>query len=139
MFFWVEEMDKNKPQRVLVVDDDMLIREVLKAILRSEGFKVVGEARDGEAGIAQTDALRPDVVCLDINMPGMSGLDALKVLREKFPQVRVVMITGEASTGTVRDAVSSGASGYIIKPFNAKRVSAVLRTAFKLPGDSPFS
>jgi DNA-binding NtrC family response regulator len=90
MFFWVEEMDKNKPQRVLVVDDDMLIREVLKAILRSEGFKVV-------------------------------------------------MITGEASTGTVRDAVSSGASGYIIKPFNAKRVSAVLRTAFKLPGDSPFS
>jgi len=140
MFFWVDEMDeKKKPQRVLVVDDDMLIREVLKAILRSEGFKVVGEARDGEAGIAQTDSLRPDIVCLDISMPGMSGLDALKVLREKFPQVRVVMITGDATTGTVREAVSSGAAGYIIKPFNAKRVAAVLHAALKPPGDSPFS
>jgi two-component system chemotaxis response regulator CheY len=117
----------------------MLIREVLKAILRSEGFKVVGEARDGEAGILQTDHLRPDVVCLDINMPGMSGLDALKVLREKFPDVRVVMITGDASTSTVRDAVTYGAAGYIIKPFNAKRVGAALRAAVRPQGDSPFS
>lgn len=140
MFFWVDEMDdKKKPRRVLVVDDDMLIREVLKAILRSEGFKVVGEARDGEAGIAQTDSLRPDIVCLDINMPGMSGLDALKLLREKFPQLRVVMITGDATTATVREAVSFGAAGYIIKPFNAKRVAAVLHAAFKPPGDSPLS
>ena len=140
MFFWVDEMDeKKKPQRVLVVDDDMLIREVLKAILRSEGFKVVGEAKDGEGGIAQTGLLRPDAVCLDVSMPGMSGLDALKVLREKFPEVHVVMITGDASTATVRDAVTFGAAGYIIKPFNAKRVSAALRAAFKPPSDSPFS
>jgi two-component system chemotaxis response regulator CheY len=132
-------MDEKKSQRVLVVDDDTLMREVLKAILRSEGFHVAGEAKDGQAGIVQVEKTRPDAVCLDINMPGISGLDTLKILREKFPEVRVVMITGDASMTTVREAVSFGAAGYIIKPFNAGRVADALRAALKPAGDSIFS
>ncbi len=132
-------MDDKKSQRVLVVDDDTLMREVLKAILRSEGFNVAGEAKDGQAGIAQVERLRPDAVCLDVNMPGISGLDTLKILRQKYPEIRVVMITGDASMSTVREAVSFGAVGYIIKPFNAGRVADTLRTALKPTGDSIFS
>ncbi len=137
--FLVEKMDENKSQRVLVVDDDTLMREVLKAILRSEGFTVAGEAKDGQAGLAQVERLLPDAVCLDVNMPGISGLDTLKILREKYPDVRVVMITGDASMATVREAVSFGAVGYIIKPFNASRVADALNAALKPPGGSIFS
>lgn len=132
-------MDENNSQRVLVVDDDTLMREILKAILRSEGFKVAGEAKDGQSGIEQVERLRPDAVCLDVNMPGISGLDTLKILREKYPQVRVVMITGDASMATVREAVGFGAVGYIIKPFNAGRVADSLKAALRPGGDSIFS
>lgn len=129
----------SKRSRVLVVDDDNLMREVLKAILRDEGFSVVGEARDGQAALAQVGRLNPDVVCLDVNMPGMSGLDVLKAIINAAPDTKVVMITGDASMTTVRDAVGFGAAGYIIKPLNAARVGAAVRAALKGPGDSPFS
>lgn len=139
MFFWVTCMSEASSQRVLVVDDDLLMREVLKAILRSEGFTVVGEAKDGQVGLTQVERLRPDAVCLDVNMPGISGIDTLKVMRQRFPETRVVMITGDASMATVREAVSFGAVGYIIKPFNAGRVGDALRAALRPVGDSLFS
>ncbi len=132
-------MSEASSQRVLVVDDDLLMREVLKAILRSEGFTVVGEAKDGQAGLTQAERLRPDAICLDVNMPGISGIDTLKLLRQRFPEIRVVMITGDASMATVREAVSFGAVGYIIKPFNAGRVADALRAALRPVGDSLFS
>lgn len=132
-------MDEKDKQRVLVVDDDTLMREVLKAILRSEGFAVAGEAKDGPSALALVERLLPEAVCLDVNMPGISGLDTLKILREKYPDVRVVMITGDASMATVREAVSFGAVGYIIKPFNAGRVADALKTVLNPPGDSIFS
>ncbi len=132
-------MSEKTSQRVLVVDDDLLMREVLKAILRSEGFTVVGEAKDGQTGLAQAERLRPDAICLDVNMPGISGIDTLKLMRQRMPETRVVMITGDASMATVREAVSYGAVGYIIKPFNAGRVADALRAALRPVGDSLFS
>jgi two-component system chemotaxis response regulator CheY len=132
-------MNTKISKSVVVVDDDTLMREVLKAILREEGYLIAGEAKDGLAGIAQVERSKPDAVCLDVNMPGMSGLDTLKILRDKYPDVRVVMITGDASMSTVREAVSFGAVGYLIKPFNATRVLAALSAAFKPTSDSPFS
>lgn len=125
--------------KILVVDDDNLMRELLKAILKAEGFTVVGEARDGQSALQQVERLRPDVVCLDVNMPGMSGLDVLKRIQNVAPGVKVVMISGDASMSTVREAVGYGAIGYIIKPFNQVRVGAAIRAALKGPGDSPFS
>jgi len=129
----------EKPARVMVVDDDTLMREVLKALLRDEKFEVVGEARDGQSALALLERSRPDIVCLDVNMPGMSGIDVLKSIRSSYPEIRVVMITGDSTMGTVREAVGFGAMGYIIKPFKAGRVSASLRAAMKTSLDSPFS
>ena len=120
----------GNPTRVLVVDDDTLMREVLKALLREEGFVVAGEAKDGASALAQMERSRPDLVCLDVNMPGMSGLDVLKSIKRKAPEVRVVMITGDSTLGTVREAV-----GFIIKPFKAGRVGATLRAALRTAAD----
>jgi two-component system chemotaxis response regulator CheY len=118
-------------QRVLVVDDDKLMRDLLKAILRDEGYVVVGEAKDGVSALAACEKLRPEVVCLDVNMPGVSGIEALKTIRRQYPDTSVVMITGDASLNTVRETVSAGAAGFIIKPFTAARVAAALGAAMK--------
>jgi len=131
-------MNTKKLARVLVVDDDSLMREVLKALLRDEGFEVAGEARDGQSALSLLERTRPDLVCLDVNMPGMSGLDVLKAIRSGYPEIRVVMITGDSTMNTVRDAVGFGAMGYIIKPFKSGRVGLALRAALKTPTDSPF-
>lgn len=123
--------------RVLVVDDDKLMREVLKAILREAGYHVVGEATTGQMALTLCAKLRPDVVCLDVNMPGMSGLEVLKALRKQQGDARVVMISGDATMTTVRDAVGLGAYGYIIKPFNAARVTNALEACLRA-GQEPF-
>jgi two-component system chemotaxis response regulator CheY len=117
--------------RVLVVDDDNLMRELLKAMLRDEGYIVAGDAKDGPSALAACEKMRPDVVCLDVNMPGMSGIEILKTLRRQYPDTRVIMITGDSSLSTVREAVSHGAIGYIIKPFSSARVGDALRAALK--------
>lgn len=130
---------KTKTVRVLVVDDDFLMREVLKTLLRDEGFEVLGEARDGMSALVMLERTQPDVVCLDVNMPGMTGIDVLKTIRTRYPGVRVVMITGDSSMGTVREAVGFGAVGFIIKPFKASRVGASLRAAMKTSLDIPMA
>lgn len=122
--------------RVLVVDDDTLMREVLKALLRDEGFTVAGEAKDGLSALAQVERTQPDLICLDVNMPGMSGLEVLKAIKAKFMDCRVVMISGDSSMTTVREAVGYGAVGFIVKPFKAARVGAALRAAMRAPADA---
>jgi len=125
----------NSP-RVLVVDDDTLMRELLKALLRDEGFTVAGEAKDGLSALALVERVRPDLVCLDVNMPGMSGIDVLKAIKARCESCRIVMISGDASMATVREAVGYGAAGFIVKPFKAGRVGASLRAAMKAPADA---
>jgi len=130
--------DADSPSRVVVVDDDTLMREVLKALLREAGYAVAGEARDGAAALGLIQRTRPDLVCLDVNMPGMTGIEVLKTVRAQHPDIRVVMITGDSSMNTVREAVGYGAVGFIVKPFKAARVVAAVRAAMKTPMDSPF-
>ncbi|MBI5937840.1 MAG: response regulator [Betaproteobacteria bacterium] len=115
----------------VIVDDDAMMRSLLRVILRTEGWAVTGEAANGEQAIEQCKSQRPDVVCLDVMMPGMSGLAVLAVLRREVPASRVVMITSDASMNTVREALGNGASGFIVKPFNAKRVTDALEQAMK--------
>lgn len=115
------------------------MRELLKVILRDEGFKVVGEAQDGRGALNQVARLNPDVVCLDVNMPGMSGLEVLKSIQSAAPGTKVIMVTGDATMTTIREAVSHGAAGYLIKPFKVGQVGPAVRAALKGPGDSPFS
>jgi YesN/AraC family two-component response regulator len=112
---------KNKPT-ILVVDDDSLIRDTLKSILRGDDFDIAGEAANGEAALELCRQRHPDVVLLDINMPGMDGLEVLRAIKKRFPATKVVMISAEATMERVKEAVSSGATGFIVKPFNAGRV-----------------
>ncbi|MDB5800925.1 MAG: response regulator containing CheY-like receiver domain and AraC-type DNA-binding domain [Rhodocyclales bacterium] len=113
---------------VLVVDDNDTTRAMLRGILRQEGADVVGEAKDGLTAIAACHKLKPKLVCLDVLMPNSHGVDVLKEIRNELPEIKVLMVTGSADRETVQAAIQAGASGYVVKPFNASRVvNAVLQ------------
>ncbi len=109
-------------RKVFIADDEMMIRQALKAILHAGGFQVVGEAAQGNEVASGCERHRPDILCLDINMPKMDGLEVLAEIRQRFPETRVVMISGDASSGKVKQAIELGACDYIVKPFNASRI-----------------
>lgn len=111
--------DKKK---VLIADDDSILRELLKGILRTAGHIVVGEASNGEHAIAMVEKTSPDVLCLDIHMPKMDGMQCLEALKASMPQLTIIMISGEATLPVVQEALSKGAGGFIVKPFNAAKV-----------------
>jgi two-component system, chemotaxis family, chemotaxis protein CheY len=123
-------MSKVSP-RAVVVDDDRLIRELLTGILRNEGFQVVGEADDGQRGLAVCQKEQPEIVFLDINMPKMNGIQALIEIKKRCPATHVVMVSGESDVDTVRQAVTHGADGYIIKPFRPFKVAEAVSRYLK--------
>lgn len=104
--------------RVLVVDDSSTMRRLVSQKLKAEAFEICGEAGNGKDAVERYKELSPDAVTLDINMPEMSGLEALAALIDYDRNVRVVMITGEGHTETVLQAIRMGARGYMVKPFN---------------------
>lgn len=115
-------MYQNSKLRILVVDDDQLMCDLLRSILRREGYDVVGEAHDGEEALEQCTKLTPHVVCLDIKMPRMGGLEALHAIKAEHPEVVVVMVSSAATIDVVQEAMSKGACGFIVKPYNAAKV-----------------
>lgn len=116
-------MNHTTPKpRVLIVDDDGHIRAFLRLMLREDGYEVVGEASTGEKLAELCGTTRAEVLLLDINMPGVDGLQALASVREAHPDVRIIMISAEATLDRVKEATSKGASGFIVKPFNANKV-----------------
>lgn len=126
-------MAKSKP-RVLIVDDNDVMRTLLRGILREESYEVVGEAKNGQAAIDMVDRLLPEIICLDVVMPYMDGLEALREIRQMHPDAIVIMITGNASAENVQEAIGLGASDFIVKPFNAAKVlDAFARARAKLP------
>jgi len=102
--------------RVLIAEDEALIRLDLREMLIEEGHEVVGEARDGAEALALARELRPDIVFMDINMPVMTGLEAAAVMGDERI-APVVMVTAFSQAGHVEEAVRSGAVGYVVKPF----------------------
>lgn len=111
---------------VLIVDDNDMTRETLRVILRSEGYSVVGEAMDGDHAVDMAEKLKPDLILLDVLMPKVSGIEALRNIRLVLPHVKVLMVTSNKDQETVAEAVKIGISGYIVKPFNAKKVLDVV-------------
>jgi two-component system, NarL family, nitrate/nitrite response regulator NarL len=104
------------PIRVLIVDDHTLFRSGIKLLLqRQEGFEVVGEAGDGLEGVKRAKQLEPDVVLLDLHMPGTSGLEAIPLLREEVPRAEVIMLTVSEDAEDLLDALRAGARGYLLK------------------------
>jgi two-component system chemotaxis response regulator CheY len=123
----------KKLARVLLVDDNDVMRSLLRGMLRGEDYEVVGEARNGDQGLDMALRLQPDIICLDIEMPVKNGIEVLPALREKLPAARVFMITGHTERAMVQAAIEGGASGYIVKPFNAARVLDTLAATADKP------
>ena len=123
-----------KDMTVVVADDDAITRGLLCAVLRNVGMQILDEARDGAQALALTQSLRPQVLCLDIEMPGLSGLKALQKLRETDKGTIVLMISGATTADNVRAAISSGADGVIAKPFSAGKLVAEMQRALSRRG-----
>ena len=105
-----------KQIRILIVDDHTLFRSGIRlALQRHEGFEVVGEAGDGLEGIKRAKQLKPDVVLLDLHMPGIGGLEALRVLVENVPEAQVVMLTVSEDAEDLLETLRTGARGYLLK------------------------
>lgn len=105
-----------KPIRILIIDDHTLFRSGIKLVLqRHEGFEVVGEAGDGLEGVKRAKQLKPDVVLLDLHMPGTNGLGALRMIMEDVPETHVVMLTVSEDTEDLLETLRAGARGYLLK------------------------
>lgn len=113
-------------KKVLVVDDAAFMRVTIKNILEKSGFSVVGEAENGKVAVQKYNELNPDIVTMDITMPEMDGLTALKAIMQMDGQARVVMMTAMGQQSMVKDAVIAGAKGFIVKPFKEETVLSAL-------------
>ncbi len=108
--------------KILVVDDTMFMRTLLKNILFSGSHDIIGEAENGENAVEQYKKLKPDLVTMDIVMPKMNGIEALKAIKAFDPSAKVIMCTAVGQEQMVKLAIKTGARGYIIKPFQAPKV-----------------
>ncbi|MGE3277787.1 MAG: response regulator [Vicinamibacterales bacterium] len=116
--------------RVLLADDHAILREGLRALLGgTDDIEVVGEAANGEETITQVAALRPDVVVMDVAMPGLGGLEATLALRRAHPDVRVLVLTQHENPEYVRRFMKAGASGYLLKRTAGSELASAIRAA----------
>ena len=126
-------MSGRKKLSVFIIDDNESTRAVLRMIIHGEVYEVIGDAANGTSGLERTLKLRPDIVCLDVVMPDMDGLDVLVQIKQALPKTMVLMVSASNDAETVKNAITHGASGFIIKPFNTGTVLDTLeKNAAKL-------
>ncbi|WP_329624231.1 response regulator transcription factor [Streptomyces sp. NBC_01255] len=119
----------DKPIRVLLVDDHQVVRRGLRTFLEvQDDIEVVGEASDGAEGVARAEELRPDVVLMDVKMPGTDGIEALKRLRDLANPARVLIVTSFTEQRTVVPALRAGASGYVYKDIDPDALAGAIRS-----------
>lgn len=114
-------MNRKRISIVIAEDNDMM-RSLLRGMLRGEAYDVIGEAGNGAAAVDMVKRLKPDIVCMDVVMPEKNGIEALCEIKAALPETEVIMVTGNSDPETVQESIQNGASGFIIKPFNAARV-----------------
>jgi two-component system chemotaxis response regulator CheY len=122
--------------RIMIVDDSPLLRRALRRILVEHGHDIVCEAGDGAAAVREYDSHQPDLVTMDIVMPGVNGMDAAKVIKGAAPNARIVMVTSINSNESVLAAAELGAISYITKPFESAKVLAAIEQALSATGPS---
>src|SRR5438445_4275190 len=115
------------PARILIVDDHPLTREALSSLLGAHGLNVIGCASDGAEAIVEAGRLQPDLVLLDLSMPGVDGLTALPRLREAAPDCEVVVLTASGTEENLLGAIRGGAAGYLLKSEPPERIVDFLR------------
>jgi two-component system chemotaxis response regulator CheY len=125
--------DQWEAVRVLVVDDELIVRKLISQVLRSAGYEIVGEAEDGRRAVEMYKKLRPAIVTLDVEMPIMDGFDALQGILHINPKATVVMLTNRSEKETVSKIIDAGAKDYIVKPIERKLILAKLRKIRGVP------
>lgn len=119
----------RKPKRVLLADDHRHAREGMREILAADpGFLIVGEAASGEEAVDLAERLRPDLVLMDIRMPGIGGFEAVKAIKAAHPQVKIVMVTVSDDAAHLFEALKKGAQGYLLKNLNPSAWRDYLRS-----------
>ena len=111
---------------ILIVDDSRTSRKILKVILEGEGYEVVGEATNGQEGYDRYVELKPDVVTMDITMPVLDGIEALKKIKGEYPDAKVVMVTAAGQKTKMVEAVQNGASVFVSKPFEPDQLKKII-------------
>jgi NarL family two-component system response regulator LiaR len=120
----------ERPIRVMLVDDHVVVRKGLRALLdREPGIDVSGEAEDGEQALRSLDRLRPDVILMDLEMPGMGGIEATRQIAQAHPDVHIVVLTSHAGEHDVLPALKAGALGYVLKHSAPEEVLHAIRQA----------
>lgn len=115
--------------KVLIVDDAAFMRMMIKDILSKNGFEVVGEAENGAKAVEKYQELRPDLTTMDITMPEMDGISAVKEIKKLDPAAKVIMCSAMGQQAMVIEAIQSGARDFIVKPFQPDRVLEAVRKA----------
>lgn len=113
-------------KKVLIVDDAAFMRLSLRMMLEKNGFEVVGEAGNGTEGIKKFHECRPDIVTMDITMPDLDGIGALKIITKIDPTAKVVMVSAMGQESFIKEAILHGAKYFIVKPFKEDHVIATL-------------
>ena len=123
-------MAAEAPIRVLVVDDHAVVREGLRTFLElQDGIAVIGEAADGEEALVEAERLRPDVILMDLAMPRLDGVGAMRELRRRLPAARVVVLTSFADDHRLLAALQAGAAGYLLKNVQPQELARAVRAA----------
>jgi DNA-binding NarL/FixJ family response regulator len=118
--------------RVLIADDHAILRQGLRALLGlADDIEVVGEAADGQEAVERTAALRPDVVLMDVSMPGLGGLEATLAIRKEQPDVRILVLTQYEDPEYVRRFLQAGVSGYVLKKSAGADLAVSIRAAYR--------
>ena len=112
--------------RVLIVDDAAFMRIAIRNVLSRNGFQVVADAKNGREGIEKYLEFKPDIVTMDITMPDMTGMEALKEIRTIDPNAKVVMISAMGQESMVKEAILSGAKSFIVKPYKEEHITQTL-------------
>jgi two-component system, NarL family, response regulator LiaR len=116
--------------RVLIVDDHAVVREGLRSFLElQDGIQVAGEAGDGEQAVTEAATLRPDVILMDLVMPGLDGIGAMRALRTRVPEARVIVLTSFLDDDRLLPAIQAGAAGYLLKNVAPAELAAAIRAA----------
>lgn len=119
--------EKMKKKTVLVVDDSLFMRKVLRDVLTKGGYSVIGEADSAEEAVKLYKKLKPDIVTMDIILPGKTGIDALKEIKNIDKNAKIVMITALGQQLMVVEAIRAGAKDYITKPFEVEKIIEALK------------
>jgi two-component system chemotaxis response regulator CheY len=113
-------------KRLLIVDDALLMRKMIGDVAAEAGWEVAGEACNGRQAVELYNRLRPDLVTMDVVMPELSGLEALRQIRTADPEAKVVMVTALDQKQTLMDSIEAGAIDFIVKPFDRSRIVSLL-------------